>query len=204
MVKYKHTAKKKCRRHFTRKLTRNFYEVAMGKADEDVVSKVSDAELVAWKEEFGFPESAVLIVPESHERPQNCPPEFVLFYDYPFKLGFRYPFPPIARQISELFDVSLGQLMPQIWRILWVLENVCADWPVKPTLPDLCSFYDFRRKEIGRITVYKKSGVAPLISNLDVGDKGWKSRYFYADLQSLGEGGKNLRPGWNTGGTYLP
>lgn len=91
--------------------------VIMGKADEDVVSRITEEELQELKVTAGFPAGSQLLAPITSDRPQLCPLGFVVFYEYPFKNGFRFLFTPLIRQILEMYDISPGQLMPLVWRV---------------------------------------------------------------------------------------
>lgn len=77
----------------------------MGKADEDVISIIEEGEQEELWGLIGFPASVVLVVPEDDDRPQFCPEDFVVFYEYPFRNGFKFPFSPLTRQIFR--DVRL-------------------------------------------------------------------------------------------------
>lgn len=63
---------------------------------------------------------------ESDERPEDCLEDWVVLYEYPFKIGLRLPFPPIVRYMLQLRQVSSGQIMPQVWRVLSVIDRVTA------------------------------------------------------------------------------
>lgn len=56
-----------------------------------------------------------------------------------------------------MYDISLGQLMLLVWRVFLVLERATNDWAEKVTLADLCRCYEFRKKEMKRVTVYRRS-----------------------------------------------
>ena len=56
----------------------------------------------------GFPESAVLIVPGPEDRPQLCSEDNIVFYEFPFRNGFTYPFSPLAKKVLETFDLNPG------------------------------------------------------------------------------------------------
>lgn len=94
--------------------------------------------------------------------------------------------------------------MPLVWRVCHVLETVTANWTDRLTLGDLCKCYEFRKKEMSRLTIYRRPGFAHLVEGADtVNDRGWKSRYFFVDKESLGVPGKYLKDGWRTIGLRL-
>ncbi|PON76326.1 hypothetical protein TorRG33x02_242660 [Trema orientale] len=43
------------------------------------------------------------------------------FYEYTFKLGIRFPLPKLIRDVLIYFELALGQLMPNGWRLLMCL-----------------------------------------------------------------------------------
>lgn len=151
----------------------------MGKANEDVVCRIVEEELRELKVTAGFPTGSQLLALITSDRPQLCPSGFVGFYEYPFKNGFRFPFTPLIRRILEMYDISPGQLMPLVGRVYVVLERATNNWTEKVTLADLCRCYEFRKKEMERVTVYRRSGYRLLVERDDVNDRGWKARYFF-------------------------
>lgn len=95
-----------------------------------------------------------------------------------------------------MYDISPGQLMPLVGRVYVVLERATNNWTEKVTLADLCRCYEFRKKEMERVTVYRRSGYRLLVERDDVNDRGWKARYFFfVEKSSLGVAGKYLRDG---------
>lgn len=169
----------------------------MGKADEDVVIKIVEDDLDELRKLAGFPSGALLVAPDDADKPQFCPEGLVIFYEYPFRNGFKFPFSPLTHQIMEMYNVSPGQLMPLVWRICWLLEKATVGWKDKITLGDLCKCYEFRKKEMGRVTMYRRRpGYMHLVEGADiVNDRGWKSRYFFVDKRSVGEAGRFLKDG---------
>ena len=59
--------------------------------------------------------------------PEACPEGFFVIYEYPFKIGLRWPYSPLAKAFMSYFEVAPGQLMPQFWRVLQVIERINID-----------------------------------------------------------------------------
>lgn len=152
----------------------------MGKVDEDVVSRIEEDDLEELGDLVGFSSGVTLIAPYNTDISQFFLDGFVILYEYPFRNGFRFPFSPLTLQIMEMYDISPGQLMPLVWRVCWVLEKATSSWKDKITLGDLRQCYEFRKKEMCRVTMYQSSEYAHLVKGADiVNDRGWKSRYFF-------------------------
>lgn len=109
----------------------------MGKADEDVASGINERNLEDIRVLVGFPSGVNLLAPDSDDRAHFCPDDYIVFYEYPFKNGFKFPFTLLTRQIMEVFDVSPRQLMPLVWRVCGVIERATSDWEEVVTLGDL-------------------------------------------------------------------
>lgn len=50
------------------------------------------------------------------------------------------------------------------------------------TLADLFRYYEFRKKEMERVTVYRRSGYKLLVEGADVNDKGWLGIFLWKSL----------------------
>ncbi|XP_056691026.1 uncharacterized protein [Spinacia oleracea] len=144
----------------------------------------------------GLPPSAEVKIPDPDEEALDCPEGYVVMYEYPFTIGFKFPFTPLARSFIEVFHLSPGQLMPQIWRVFAVVQGVTADWKVPFDLADLMYSYDLALKECCRYTLVTKKGKKNLGVGLAVNDRGWQSRFVYVNKDSLGEKGHFLVEGW--------
>ncbi|KAK0588999.1 hypothetical protein LWI29_008291 [Acer saccharum] len=67
---------------------------------------------------YGIPKSVELRAPLEHEQVDWDILDWTCFYEYTFRLGFRFPVPLLLRRLLTYFDIAPGQLMPNSWRIL--------------------------------------------------------------------------------------
>lgn len=119
-------------------------------------------------------------------RPEECPEGFFVMYEYPFKIGFTWPFSQLARSFLQKFDLSLGQLMPQFWRIVYVIERVTANWESPFLLNDLLVAYQVKMDKNHRYSLFSRyKNERVLVQSTAVNDHGWKSRYIFGRLGTL-------------------
>ena len=154
----------------------------------------------AFVELAGLPPSAEVKIPGSDEEAFDCPEGYVVMYEYPFTIGFKFPFTPLVRSFIEVFHLSPGQLMPQIWRVFTVVHGVTANWRTPFDLSDLMYTYDLALQKCCRYTLVTKKGKTNLGVGLGVNDRGWQSRFVFVGKDSLGDKGRFLVEGWTTEG----
>ncbi|XP_056685890.1 uncharacterized protein [Spinacia oleracea] len=56
----------------------------------------------------GLPPSAEVKIPGADEEALDCPEGYVVMYEYPFTIGFKFPFTPLARSFIEVSILSPG------------------------------------------------------------------------------------------------
>ena len=54
----------------------------------------------------------------------------------------------------QIYQISIGQIMPQVWRILGVIDRVMASSEEAFTLHDLLLHYEIRVKAKNRIALH--------------------------------------------------
>src|SRR5581483_56015 len=59
-----------------------------------------------------MPKDAIIKSP-GEVRPAEAPAGFFALFEYPFKIGFTWPYSPLSRAFMTRFSLSPGQLMPQ-------------------------------------------------------------------------------------------
>ncbi|XP_057251702.1 uncharacterized protein LOC130591799 [Beta vulgaris subsp. vulgaris] len=168
--------------------------------NEDELSTMSEKDLLRFLDLGNLLESTVIRNAEPDEPPESCPQKWVVLYEYPFKIGIRLPFTPLARDLMQIYQISPGQIMPQVWRILSVIDRVTASWEEAFTLHDLLLHYEIRVKAKNRIALHAKARLEPLVGGIQSNDRGWKNRFVFVKRSSLGEAGASLVGGWNTEG----
>lgn len=124
---------------------------------------------------------------------------FFVLYEYPFRIGFTWPFSSLSRAFMQTFNLSSGQLMPQLWRIIHVIERVTTKWETPFTLNDLLVAYQVKMDKNHRYSLFSRYKIEKvLVQNIAVNDRGWKSRYIIGRASMLGDDDQWLVTGCNT------
>ena len=137
-------------------------------------------------------------------RPDACPQGFFVLYEYPFKIGFKWPFSPLSRAFMAYFEIAPGQLMPQFWRVLHVLECLTHGWESAFGVADLLTAYTIKSDGHHRYYPFSKTrGDKVLVLKTQVNDRHWKSRYVFVRTSSLQSEGDWQVPSWNNIGIFF-
>ncbi|KAI3769902.1 hypothetical protein L6452_01016 [Arctium lappa] len=145
-----------------------------------------------------LPDEINLVSPEDL-KPDEVPKGYCVLYEYPFKIGFSWPFSPLVRAFLDVFDLTPGQLMPQFWWIVQVIDRLTAEWVVPFNVNDLLTAYSVRPDNYHRYSLFPRSkGDNVLILNTAVNDRGWKRQYVFLQVASVNdEDSQWLSSGWN-------
>lgn len=84
-----------------------------------------------------------------------------------------------------------------------MIDRVTADWKKLFDWSDLLYTYDLKQKDCIRYTLVTKSKMTNLTTGLGVNDRGWQSRLFFVNKESLGEVGDFLVEEWTWEGKNL-
>lgn len=118
--------------------------------------------MMKFLELLNLPHDTVIRNVEHHEQPEMCPGNWVVLYEYPFKIGLRLPFSLITRDLMQIYQISLAQIMPQIWRILSVIDRVTTSWEEAFILHYLLQCYEVKVKAKNSIALHAKARLEPL------------------------------------------
>lgn len=160
--------------------------------NEDEQSTMFEEDMMKFLELGNLPTDIVISKAEPYEHPEKCPGNWVVLYEYPFKIGLRLPFSPRARDLMQIYQISSGKIIPQVWRILSVIDRVTTSWEEAFTFHDLLLCYEIRVKSKNKITLHAKARLEPLVCGVQSDDRGWKNIYVFVKRSSLGEIGKML------------
>ena len=87
-----------------------------------------DAETMSrFKDRFQFPERVRIRRPTNEDKACHFFPGEVCFYKAAFTCGLRFPVHPYIMELLGYFGITLGQLMPNSWRIV---VNCMEIWSV--------------------------------------------------------------------------
>ncbi|KAI3678473.1 hypothetical protein L6452_37767 [Arctium lappa] len=121
-----------------------------------------------------IPEGVNLVTPEDL-RPDEVPKGYGVLYEYPFKIGFSWPFIPL------------------------VVDRLTVDWGAPFNLNDLLTAYSVRADNYHRYSLFPRTkGDTVLVHNTAVNDRGWKRHYVFLQVASLNdENSQWFSSGWN-------
>ena len=71
-----------------------------------------------FKDRFQFLERVRVCLPNEEERACHFVPREVCFCEFAFVCGLRFPVHPFLMELLDHFGITLGQLMPNSWRIV--------------------------------------------------------------------------------------
>ena len=154
-----------------------------------VASSMVQNEVEEVLDEGNFPEGHVYRIPEEDERADAQDADWLAFFEYPFKIGHKFPFSSLVQDVLSFWRLSPSQIMPSGWRLLRSLDRIIDRFPEIGFSFEVFeyNYYPFR----SRSNLYSfrvRTGRKPLVSRLDVNDRGWKHRFFFVDVESLGFG----------------
>lgn len=89
-----------------------------------------------------------------------------MLYDFPFTLGFEFPFTPLVRNFLKTHKVSIGMLIPNCSKIFACLELLRKELGLKFSAKDVHSLLKFRILTKGRL-ILRSEGALSLILKLN-------------------------------------
>ena len=101
----------------------------------------------------------------------------------------------------QIYQISPWQIVPQVWRILSVVDRVMASWEEPFTLHDLLLCYEMRVKAKNKIALHARAKLEAMVNGVQSNERSWKNRHVFVKKSSLGEVGKMLIRGWNVEGS---
>ncbi|PON40981.1 hypothetical protein PanWU01x14_293110 [Parasponia andersonii] len=88
-------------------------------------------------------------LPNRVERADSEVVGWTSFYVYTFKLGFTFPLPKLMRDVLIHFELALGQLMPNGWRLLMCLILMAEKMKSEFLLEDFLNCYRVKENPEG-------------------------------------------------------
>ena len=83
---------------------------------------VKDDDLGKFRYTYKIPKSMEILTPEVHERVDWVVPSWVALYGSPFSDGMRLQIPRLVRDVLNHYEIAPTQLMPNVWRLLMLME----------------------------------------------------------------------------------
>ena len=142
-----------------------------------------DAETLSkFRDRFQFPQRVRVHLPQKEERACHFLPREVCFYEAIFQCGFRFLVHPFIMELLSHFNITLGQLMPNSWRIV----ISCMEIWLAVTEGDMIKVdeftYLYRLKDSREYRYYElvpQVKKARVVTNLPSSFRYWIFRFFF-------------------------
>ncbi|KAK2659615.1 hypothetical protein Ddye_006148 [Dipteronia dyeriana] len=118
---------------------------SLGILSDSSTSVLANVDLAIIRAIYRIPNSVKLRIPKMNERADWDIPGWMCFYEYIFRLGFRFPILSLARHMLVYYDIAPSQLMPNSLRILLSLTILRERHGIKFGLG--CLLYNYYLKE---------------------------------------------------------
>lgn len=141
----------------------------------------SNAVLVQW----GFPDDTEVVSTSEGISADCFHPDWLCFHEFPFTLGLKLPFPKLMNDFLVETKICPGQLMPNVWRILFSLNHLSSKFGFEIHASDLMVPYSWRMRK-GRVNLQIKKGASHLIFDVkETNDRGWPEQYFFVKMSPI-------------------
>ena len=156
-------------------------EVRAFYALEEVCGLDADT-LGRFKDRFQFPERVRVRLPNEKDQACHFFPREVCFYESTFVCWLRFLVHPFLMELLDRFGIALGQLMPNLWRIvvscigIWLAANDKDMLKVD----ELIYLYRLKvSKEHGYYELVPWERRTRIVRGLPSSFKYWESRFFF-------------------------
>ncbi|KAL6565527.1 hypothetical protein OROHE_004582 [Orobanche hederae] len=141
---------------------------------------------IRWN--YDIPDHIALHVPSNEVRADWDLPGMTCLYELPFKLGFRFPLPRLIREVCDFYEIALGQLVPNAWRLLMALEVFCEMREILIIIKEVRSAYALKptNADKGRFQLNAVSLGWRLLGKMADCGKSWRGKYFFVPFNALG------------------
>ncbi|KAK2645029.1 hypothetical protein Ddye_020224 [Dipteronia dyeriana] len=153
----------------------------LGILSYSLASVLTDVDLASIRAIYGIPDSVELHIPNTNERADWDVPRWTCFYEYVFRLGFRFTISSLARPMLVYYDIAPGQLMPNGWRILLSLTVLRERYEINFGLGCLLHNYYLKKhiSDKGRYMLILRSKDHQLIPDTTTNYRHWKDTFFF-------------------------
>ena len=142
-----------------------------------------------------FPPSTIFRAFDPKIRPDAKSETWIGFPEFPFKyLKLSFPFPPLIEEFFRTTQLSYGQAMPMLWRVLSVIDDLVKR-KIDFNLADLKLCYTLQSFGPGYFVLKAKTKENRLFKDVTHNDVPWKGRFFFVLRKSLPQG-SFLPPCW--------
>ena len=122
-------------------------------------------------------------------------------YEFPFRIGFRFPFPPFVQEVLDYYGVAPSQLMPNAWRSLLGIEVIVRVKGKRVDLVDFKSSYYLKQHDADKgrflftLRANKKAWVTELVPS---NKRGWRKKYCFVKGDLFGMSDYVVPTSWRT------
>lgn len=177
-----------------------FHPLNLLNASDSVPGTLTQADLHRILKVGGFPESTVARLPSPADRADSFKEGWICFFEYPFRIGHSFPFSRLVQDFLVSLELAPCQVMPHTWRLLQTIDEVSSSKGIDFSFDALWRSYYLSTRGSCRFQLRPRRGKGSLVFNLDVNDRGWRSRFFFVERESLGGDFSFLLSGWRTSG----
>ncbi|XP_074314535.1 uncharacterized protein LOC141649753 [Silene latifolia] len=138
------------------------------------------------KKTFGFSDDVVFHIPTPGQKADSVRVGWICLYEYAFRLGLRFPFPPLIQEYLNLNHLAICQVAPYTWRTLLAIDTMNNRFGYEIGLPDLAHLFSVRSLARGQVTIRVRDGEKNcIIFPVKPDDSKWFSRFIFVKIDTL-------------------
>ncbi|XP_074278663.1 uncharacterized protein LOC141602258 [Silene latifolia] len=149
-------------------------------------SDFTPGDLACIKETFGFSDDVVLHIPTPGQKADFVRAGWICLYEYAFRLGLRFPFPPLIQEFLNLNRLAICRVAPYTWRTLLAIVAMNSRFGYEIGLSDLAHLFSVRSLSRGQVTIRVRDGEKNcIIFPVKPDDSKWFSRFIFVKIDTL-------------------
>ncbi|XP_060971672.1 uncharacterized protein LOC133037917 isoform X2 [Cannabis sativa] len=164
-------------------------------------SSMTKGDILRMRHQYEIHSSIQMRLPTIAERPDWDSGDWVCMYEFPFRIGFRFPFPPFVQEVLDYYEVAPSQLMPNAWRLLLGIEVIVRVKGKRVDLVDFQSSYYLKQHDTDKgrflftLRANKKAWVMELVPS---NKRGWRKKYCFVKGDLFGTSDYEVPTSWRT------
>ncbi|KAM6565968.1 hypothetical protein CsatA_025096 [Cannabis sativa] len=164
-------------------------------------SSMTKGDTLRMRHQYEIHSSIQMRLPTIAERPDWDSGDWVCMYEFPFRIGFRFPFPPFVQEVLDYYEVAPSQLMPNAWRLLLGIEVIVRVKGKRVDLVDFQSSYYLKQHDTDKgrflftLRANKKAWVTELVPS---NKRGWRKKYCFVKGDLFGTSDYEVPTSWRT------
>ncbi|XP_060974434.1 uncharacterized protein LOC115696430 isoform X2 [Cannabis sativa] len=164
-------------------------------------SSMTKGDILRMRHQYEIHSSIQMRLPTIAERPDWDSGDWVCMYEFPFRICFRFPFPPFVQEVLDYYEVAPSQLMPNAWRLLLGIEVIVRVKGKRVDLVDFQSSYYLKQHDTDKgrflftLRANKKAWVTELVPS---NKRGWRKKYCFVKGDLFGTSDYEVPTSWRT------